>query len=195
LGKNVASEYLPWAQALFAAAGKIGARAHVANALEAAAAAWHDEAALRDFFRDPRVTRESKAHILAAFMNRPGDEPCTVMFERFSQLLFRKGRGACLPDIASAFQAMLDRDEGVVRISVRSARPFPPDAVNRLCDTFLALEGGKRAESRQILDAEVLGGFVLSSGSIQYDYSVASTFERLRAFASRAPRAEGTGSQ
>jgi F0F1-type ATP synthase delta subunit len=179
------------------------ARGRCAAALEAGAAVLGRDgpgrAGARAFFKDPALPRAAKAEALAALFPKPAaggagkagaagsstdgvpaTDPAAAAFGRFAALLVGSGRAALLPEIAAAYRALLDAEEGLVRIELASARPLAPEAAEAIGAAFAAELGKPRFVLEASRDPALLGGFVLKAGSVRLDRSAAGRLERLR---------------
>lgn len=161
----------------------------------------------RAFFLDPSLSRAEKAEALASLFPRAGaaggasaavaaagaataagattaagaePDPGAAAFRRFAALLVERRRSALLPGIAAAYRALLDEEEGLVRIELVSARPLAPEAAEAIGAAFAAELGKPRFALVASRDPAIIGGFVLKAGSVRLDRSAAGRLERLR---------------
>lgn len=190
-----------WALALLRAMPEGEARERCAAALEAGASVLGREGAggagARAFFLDPSLSRAEKAEALASLFPRAGaagagpaagvvaaagaePDPGAAAFRRFAALLVERRRSALLPGIAAAYRALLDAEEGLVRVELVSARPLAPEAAEAIGAAFAAGLGKRRFALQATRDPALLGGFVLKAGSVRLDRSAAGRLERLR---------------
>ncbi|HRY73317.1 MAG TPA: F0F1 ATP synthase subunit delta [Spirochaetia bacterium] len=107
-------------------------------------------------------------------------DPGAAAFRRFAALLVERRRSALLPGIAAAYRALLDEEEGLVRIELVTARPLAPGAGEAIGAAFAAVLGKRRFALQASRDPAILGGFVLKAGSVRLDRSAAGRLERLR---------------
>ncbi len=197
-----------WARALFAALPEAADRERCLLALEASARALAPGAGTgaESFFEDPVVPKEAKAEALASLFPPPsgtppagtlpaapgtgspagaGRDPAAAVYSRFAALLVEKRRLALLPAIADVYRGLLDRENGVVRVTVRSARPLPAATLERIGVTHAAEVGARRAIVSSSVDPALLGGFTLLAGNVRGDWSIAGRLARLRGELSR----------
>lgn len=179
-----------WSGAIYAALGGEDARAKAALALEESAGALEDPR-VDAFFRDPAVPKTARAGILASLYRDAGaDEASLGIYSRFAALLIEKGQVQLLPAIAAVFRARLDGDLGLVRMDLSSARPLPASVLERIETAWKAASGAKSVLISVSEDPALLGGFILRTGSVRYDWSTAGRLKRLGRVLSR-PLAEG----
>jgi F-type H+-transporting ATPase subunit delta len=172
-----------WARALFLAlpAGPSGegAREAAARALEGASRILGSDAEAEAFFTDPAIPNGRKAESLALLYGEPGSDGAAI-FGRFAALLVEGKRIDLIPAIALAFRSILDREDGVARIELSSARPMSAGKLGEIKDAWRSVSGARRVFVSETIDPGLLGGFVLRSGSIRYDWSTKGRLERLR---------------
>jgi len=181
---------MAWAGALYASLHGAEARTKAALALEEGAAALR-EAKVDAFFRDPAVPKATRAQILSSLYADAGaDQDSLAAYFRFASLLIEKGRVLLLPAIAAVFRARLDEDLGLVRLDLSSARPLSASILERIETAWKAESGAASVLITCSEDPALLGGFILRTGSVRYDWSTAGRLRRLGRVLSR-PLAEG----
>lgn len=97
----------------------------------------------------------------------------------FVELITKNGREAYLPAIAEAFEAQVKEHKGIVPMTLVSAAPL--DAKTK--DAIVAkVQSGVNGtlEITEVIDEELIGGFVVKMGDVQVDASVASQFNNLK---------------
>lgn len=186
-----------WATALLRALPDEASRERAALALEGAAAALGGGPGgdVEAFFRDPAVPQKAKAGALESLYAASGGpgaggEEARTVFSRYVALLVEKGRVPLIPAIAETFRAFLDREQGIVRLDVASARDLGEAALGRIAEAWKQSSGAAKVEVHASLDPALLGGFILRTGSVRYDWSTSGRFRRLGRELSR-PLAEG----
>jgi len=170
-----------WARALFLALPAGPAREAAARALEDASRVLGSDADAAAFFADPAVSKEQKSESLALLYGaaRPGEAGAAV-FGRFVSLLVEGKRIDLIPAIALVFRSILDGEDSVARIELSSARPLRAEKLGEIRDAWSSASGARQVIVSETTDPELLGGFVLRSGSIRYDWSTKGRLERLR---------------
>ena len=133
------------------------------------------EAGLRELLLNPDVEPEQKLGVLTRLLGAGWSD----LLEAFVRMLLSLGRGEYLGQIAQAFQALVDVDQGRLRVTVRSARPVPEPTLAKL------REGLERREHKHIeldteLVPELLGGIQLVLGHRVIDSSVRRQLTELR---------------
>ena len=170
-----------WATALLRALPDEASRELAARALEGAAAALEGGSGsdVEAFFRDPAVPRNAKAEALASLYPSGGDEQARSVFSRYAALLVEKGRVPLVPAIAETFRAFLDKERGIVRLDISSARELGEATLARIAEAWKQSSGAAKVEVHASLDPALLGGFILRTGSVRYDWSTSGRFRRL----------------
>jgi F-type H+-transporting ATPase subunit delta len=168
----VASRY---AQAAFEAAKAEGRLRDTLEQLVFIRQLVHDVPELRQFMLNPDVDPGDKVQVLDRALKGGWSD----FVRAFTSMVVSLGRAEQLPAIAEAFQAMVDADEGRLRVVVRSAHPVPEASLGRL---------RRRLETREgkhiTLDTEIaprlIGGLQVQLGHRIIDASVQRQLAELR---------------
>lgn len=152
------------------------------NALEAAskdltilAAAFTQSADLRAAAASPLIAPAQRERALAAVAAHLG---LSDLGGRFVGVLAQNGRAGAIPDIAKLFAARLAAHRGERAVEITLASPVSGAQQNELIAALEAALGQKiRAEIR--VDAQLLGGFKVRAGSLQFDASLRSKLDSL----------------
>jgi F-type H+-transporting ATPase subunit delta len=132
--------------------------------------------ALADACLNPRYPADAKRAVLSQAADRAGAGPIAV---RFLELLLKKNRLSFLSAIASAYQSLLDEEAGLRRVIVTTARPLDQQEQHAL-KRKLGSVTNRTVNVEVAVDAAILGGLVIRSGSLYFDGSVKGQLERLR---------------
>ncbi len=171
-----------WANALFRALTDEDSRDRAAIALERLAEALGGEG--EAFFLDPAVPMASRTEVLASLFE--GGKPESArLFARFADLLVEKRRVLLVPAIAVVFRSILDRERGIVRMDIVSARALSQPSLDGIGKAWKKALGARDVVIRVSQDPALLGGFILRTGSVRYDWSTAGRLKRLRQELSR----------
>ena len=98
----------------------------------------------------------------------------------FFDLIASHGRADHLGAIAEAYRDMLDAARGRVRARVRSAVPLTEADRAALAQRLGRALGGKQVVVEEIVDKNLLGGFVAEIGSLVVDGSLDGQLARIR---------------
>ena len=94
------------------------------------------------------------------------------------RLLAGRKRVTQLPDISRAYDALLDRELGRVRVGVRAAAPLSESVRKEIAALARRLAGMDVLVTSEV-DPELLGGVVLDVGGTVYDGSVRTRLARM----------------
>jgi len=130
---------------------------------------------LAEFFSDPKVSQEAKDNLLdRAFGSR--FQPLTFNTIR---LLSSKDQLALLPEVAQAFEDLLDERLGKVEVDITVAkRLLPPDLEQVRVSLQRSL--GKDPVIHQYVDESIIGGIIVKIGDRLIDGSVRAQLDALR---------------
>jgi F-type H+-transporting ATPase subunit delta len=144
--------------------------------LAAIAAAMTESSDFRDVMLNPAVTRSARKQVLAS-LARERQVPERVI--RFLEVVVDHGRTPHLPSIAEVFTEVREEAAGIVPVALETARPLPPDLVDRTRATMEKLTGKKVRMAVQV-NQSLLGGTVARIGSMVYDGSLKTQLDILR---------------
>ena len=131
---------------------------------------------LRSLLASPVVPQEARRGVMEQIAARLGLSP-TV--RSAALLLTDRRRGAALPDVARALDALVDERAGKVKAEVTSAAPLTDAQALQVQGALERLTGRKIALSRAV-DASLIGGVVARVGDKVFDGSVRTRLEQLR---------------
>lgn len=141
--------------------------------LAAITEALKDES-LRLALESPRVPFERKAELL----DRALGDNVAPQTRNFLKVLSRRSRFNLLPDIATWFNEMSDRELGIRQFSVTSAIALT-DREREQLRQRLTPAGGQAVIAEHV-DPSLIGGLVLRHEDIIRDYSVRTRLQSLR---------------
>jgi F-type H+-transporting ATPase subunit delta len=104
----------------------------------------------------------------------------SVLGRDFLALVAAQGRADHLGAIAEAYREMLDVERGRVRARVRTAVPLTEADRTALGARLSQALGGKQVVIDEVVDPQLLGGFVAEVGSLVMDGSLNGQLARLR---------------
>jgi F-type H+-transporting ATPase subunit delta len=148
-----------------------------AKQLAACGDLFAESAELRNFLASPAVSREAKHGVIEKIVARLR---ASKILRNFLFVVIDKRRTHILPEIIKAFQEVIRQREGVAEAQVSSAMELSAAEKAELAST-LERRTGKRIEARYSVQAELLGGAVVTVGDTVYDGSVRSRLNELRA--------------
>ena len=164
-----------YAQALYAQAADDAAVDRVDDDVALVRETVEASRELAGVLASPVVTSRQKTRIVEALFGAKVS-PTAMTFVRF---LIEHGREALLPDVARAYVALRDEQQGTVEAHVRAALPLPEGERQQLKKALEARTGKKvRLDVRE--DASLIGGLVIRIGDTVYDGSVRNQLAELR---------------
>lgn len=163
-----------YAEAAFQLASRDGALDDWANGLALAAAVVADERIAAAVDNPARPYHERLATLEQLFKGRVPDGVL-----RLAALLARRGRIDRLPNVATEYRRLLDRERGNVAASVTSAAPLTTGETEAV-RAWVARTTGKTVDLTATVDEALIGGLTVRVGDTLMDASVRGRLERLR---------------
>lgn len=160
-----------YAEAAYLIARQDGKEDAWSEGLSAVAALFGDEQA-EALFANTRVTQGAKLQIVEKAL--AGVDPLVLDLAR---LLLLRGRTSLGPQIAEAFQELIDAARGVSHATVTSAVPLSKDDERAVERRLREITGGTVVVETRV-DQSILGGLVVRIGDRLID---GSTMSKLRA--------------
>ncbi|HEV8474800.1 MAG TPA: ATP synthase F1 subunit delta [Methylomirabilota bacterium] len=177
-----------YAKALHDLARAAGRADDVARELASVVEVVRGDAALEEFFARPGVSAAAKRGVGDEIAQRLG---VSKLVRDFVGLVAGHGRATLLPEMGDAYGALVDADANRARARVRSAIALNDQERAALASRLGAALGGTRESARpqgggvdvvleEVVDKELLGGFVAEVGSLVMDGSLDGQLARLR---------------
>ena len=163
-----------YAEAVFAAAGE--QYEEVGRDLAAVVRdVFAADSSVEAYLSSPAVSRRVKGPVIEqAFAGR-----VSPVVRNLLAVLNQNNRLDLLRSVQAAYQGLLDKRAGRVRVKVRAATPLADDQRERLTQT-LAARLGRQPVLDVRVEPELLGGLVVQVGDRVYDTSVRSRINELR---------------
>lgn len=150
--------------------------AEMQDQLKLFAAAWHENAGLREIFLDPSFPAEQKVAILDKMNARLG---MSRQARNFIAVLINHDRIHALDEVVREFQHEMNARLGISEVLVTSARPLD-DRERRGLEAQIGEMTNSRVSATFQEDSSLLGGVIVRVGSTVYDGSVRGRLARLR---------------
>ncbi len=164
-----------YAKALFAASKEANTHSQTLASLTALAEATNTPE-VANFFQDPQVEGSKKIAAVSKTMEQI-KTPENV--KNFVNLLMNRKRTAALPEIAKAYEQLMDDESGVTKGSVYSAKPLSADVVSSL-ETKISNILKKKIVLKFKEDPTVIGGVVAKVGGWTFDDSLDLHLKKLK---------------
>jgi F-type H+-transporting ATPase subunit delta len=146
----------------------------VHEALADFAAALEQSSELRSVLRNPQFDPTAKAESLADVVGE--EEP---LFKNFLLVVAEKGRAGELDEIATEFERLIAREERRLTVELTTARELSDEEAAAIV-AQIEKAAGRTVEATRTVDPDIVGGIVLTAGSLRADASVRGRLERLR---------------
>lgn len=131
---------------------------------------------LRSAIRSPLYAEESMLKVVEALAGKAGFQDVT---KNFLGLLVKNGRLSSLSKILDAFGAALDKRRGAIVVNVDVAQDLSAKQQKDL-EAALSKAMGKDVAVTANVKPDLLGGMVVTVGSLMIDDSVRRKLERLK---------------
>jgi len=164
-----------YARALLELAREAGTLDASGQELAAAAAAF-DEPRLRAVVLNPAVDAGARRRIVGGVVGALGVSPSVANLVR---LLADRDRLTLLPEVAQAYDGLVDAELGRTRVRIRSAMALGPTEKTELTELARRLVGKGDVLVTTEVDAELLGGVVLDIGGTVWDGSLRTQLARI----------------
>ena len=164
-----------YAKAVIDLARERGALASVGEELSRAAATFAQDD-LKSLVLNPGIGAAARQNIVGQIVERLGLSPIVGDLVR---LLAARDRLVVLPDVARAYERLVDRELGRARVTIRSAAQLEPEQLAALEALAKRLTGASLIVLSTKVDPELIGGVTLAVGGTVYDGSVKTQLERL----------------
>ena len=163
-----------YAKALYEAARDQNRVDVVLEQLVELASALEDMPEFEAFLANPQLDPGAKASVLDEITT--GADP---VVRNFVRLVASKGRAGQLRPIAEEFEAIVDREQGRVKVELTTAYELDDDEAAAIVDK-IEKSSGRTVEATRSVDPDLIGGMILQAGSLRVDASVRGRLERLR---------------
>lgn len=131
----------------------------------------------RDFdllIHSPVVRSDKKVEIFSKVF-----EQFEELTMSFIKLLTNKRREGLLPEIASTFELQVKAYKGIVPVTLTTAQPLDEATKELIMNKVAPMIDGK-PEVTEVIDENIMGGFVVRMGDTQIDASVESQLNNLK---------------
>ncbi len=133
----------------------------------------------RDFvlmLRNPIINHGHKLSILKKAFEKNVHKITNSFFE----IVTRKNREMYLPEIAQSFLHQYNVEKGIVESTVITASPLSAALKKDLGAVLKTITGDKKVDLKEVVDENLIGGFVLRVGDKQIDDSVSSRLREIK---------------
>jgi F-type H+-transporting ATPase subunit delta len=163
-----------YARALYEAAEEQGRVDVARDQLAELATALETTPELEAFLANPQLDPGAKASVLDEVTT--GADP---VVRNFVRVVASKGRAGQLRAIAEEFEAIVDREQGRLKVELTTAYELDDDEARSIVSR-IEQASGRTVEATRTVDPALIGGMILQAGSLRVDASVRGRLERLR---------------
>jgi len=139
-------------------------------------AAISDSRELQLFLSSPIIKGDKKMNAL----NQLFEGKVQSLTLKFIQLLITKGREANLFDISASFEKLFDEKNKVKSIKVTTAVPMTDDVKKTVIAKAQQFVQGYDLKVEEIIDPELIGGFIIEVDDKLYDASVKTELYKIK---------------
>lgn len=129
---------------------------------------------LKDMLHSPVIPNATKKSALLAVF-----KDSTKLTSNLFDTLIANKRIEILGNVAETFNELFDKEQGIQMAKVTTAVPLT-DELKTLVLVKVKELTGKDAEINNVIDENILGGFILRVGDLQYDASIANKLNKLK---------------
>jgi len=165
-----------YAKALFAVAKEEGNFTPYSKAIQAVAELYRTVPELRDALTNVIYPLDLREKVMVAILPSMG---LTPVMGNFLKLLVQKRRAGILPEIAEAFQSMVDAENNLCQGTVVAAMDLAPELSDKVRETLEKITG-KRIVLTTVVDPSIIGGIVAKVGDLVLDGSIRSQLAALK---------------
>lgn len=163
-----------YARALYEAAHEQGRVDVARDELAELAAALDAVPELHAFLANPQLDPGAKASLLNEIT-----ADADPIVRNFVRLVASKGRGGQLKPIAEAFEAIVDREQGRLKVELTTAYELDDEEADAIV-AKIEKSSGRTVEATRSVDPDLIGGMILQAGSLRVDASVRGRLNGLR---------------
>ncbi len=163
-----------YARALYEAAQAQGSVDAARDQLAELATALEQTPELESFLANPQLDPTAKGEILDEITT--GAAP---VVRNFVRVVASKGRAGQLRPIAEEFEAIVDREQGRLKVELTTAYELGEDEAKAIVGK-IEQASGRTVEATRSVDPALVGGLILQAGSLRVDASVRGRLARLR---------------
>lgn len=166
-----------YAKSLILLAQENGKLDDVFNDIKHIDRAFESSRDLKLMFKSPIITSDKKLNVVKAlFEGKVSD-----LLYRFMTLMIKKGRESHFHEMADAFILQYNVIRNITPITITSAIKLDAALVQNMIENLKKNENLKQVELTEVIDEELVGGFVLTYGDKMIDSSVSSGLSKLKA--------------
>jgi F-type H+-transporting ATPase subunit delta len=134
-----------------------------------------DSADFRHLLVNPVIRPDKKINVLDALFKDKVD----VLTEKFYHLITGKRREKYLGGIADAYIEKYKEFKNIVTIEIRTVASLSEELRKQII-ALIEKRQGVTVDLVEIVDASLMGGFIVSTGNLRFDASLATSIKKLK---------------
>ncbi len=165
-----------YAKALFSVAQEDNAFDDYSKVLNDLAQAFEDTPEVKDGLTNPIYPVDVRMKVMDYVVKTSG---ASQVMKNFLNLVVQKKRADVLPEIAAAFQALVDEQRNICQGSVTSAMALSDELKDKVQGTLENITGKKVVLTAEV-DPAIIGGIIAKVGDLVLDGSIRSQLTGLK---------------
>jgi len=154
-----------YAKAIFSLAKEEKVVDHVLSDFKAVNLIINEKTEFLSLIQDPTIKSQNKIDLFKKAFQHTLHATTT----KFLILVFQKGRETILSQIIEKYQTLYNLDKGIVMVEIISSQPLSQEVKEALKNKVRTTG---QVFLKETIDKNILGGFIINSGDLQYDASV-----------------------
>jgi F-type H+-transporting ATPase subunit delta len=164
-----------YARALFELAHENGKLEQVKKDMDLLIELVQTSREFRQLLISPVIKPAKKVAVLDALLLGKIDE----ITRQFYHLLALKRREKFMEGIARAYIGKYKEHNNIVTVEIRTVQPLTADLKDKIIH-IIEHRRGIKVDLIEKLDASIIGGFIVSTGDLRYDSSLATSIKKLK---------------
>lgn len=120
----------------------------------------------KSFISNPKITNEEKSEVIKSIIK------CDDLFFNFIKLLLKEKRMNIIPDIYDEYMKMLNKDNGVLEITITTSNEITNDEAQKIADNFKKKYKALEVKYKKEIDKSIIGGVKVTADGKIYDNSI-----------------------
>lgn len=133
--------------------------------------------------KNPIIKHDKKNLILKKVFEGRVNKLTLAIFD----IITRKNREAVLPDVAKSFQSQYNVYKGIEEAKVTTAVPLTAELKKEMEEMVKKISSKPNVQLEEVIDKDLIGGFILKVGDRQIDDSIKSKIKALKLKFSQNP--------
>lgn len=171
MSTRAASRY---AKAVYAGAKESATEELVYGDMKSIAETLNGSRELRNVLDSPQFKSEDKRSSLHAIFSGVSELTTSLL-----DIIVDNSRAGLLEKVAIAYVQIYNEDNGIVTATVTTAVEMDAAMEDKIMAKIKEITGSEKVILEHKIDSDILGGFILRVGDMQYDASISNQLERV----------------